>query len=206
MTTELRKLGIMGGTFDPIHNGHLLIANEAAWRLGLERVLFVPTGEPPHKRDHLVAPAQARLEMVRRAIQGNDLFEISTIELERQGFSYTVDTLTALIAAYGPQTEFYFIIGADAAAELLTWYQPRRVLELARLVVADRPGYVLPLDKLRRGLPNLDLADRMLTLDVPMVEIASHELRARVSQSQPIKYLVPDEVAEYIKEEKLYVG
>ncbi len=199
------KLGLMGGTFDPIHNGHLLIANEAAWRLGLERILFVPTGDPPHKRDHLVSPAPARLEMVRRATADNPMFEVSTIELDRQGLSYTVDTLKNLREIYGPATEFFFIIGADAAAELLNWHDPRQVLQLARLVVADRPGYVLPLAKLRAGLPGLDLTDRMLTLDVPMVEIASHELRARVAQGQPITYLVPDEVAEFIAQEKLYV-
>ena len=210
MTTP-RKIGLMGGTFDPIHQGHLLIANEAAWRLKLDQVLFIPTGDPPHKRDHIITPAAVRLEMVQRAIAGNPLFEVSTIEVDRQGLSYTVDTLEALHKLYqapaeSPLTpvEFYFIIGADAAADLLSWYQPKRVLEMAHLVVADRPGYVLPLEKLQAGLPDFDLTNRLLALDVPMVEIASHELRARVARNIPIKYLVPDEVADYIQQAQLY--
>ncbi len=198
------KLGIMGGTFDPIHNGHLLIAQEAGWRLGLERVLFIPTGDPPHKQSQLVAPAECRLAMVRLATADNPLFEVSTIEVEREGFSYTADTLADLHVRYGPQTELFFIVGADAAADLLSWYQPEQVLQLARLIVADRPGYSLPLEKLRAGLPNTNLSERLLTLDVPLVEIASHELRARITEGAPVKYLVPDEVADYISRKKLY--
>ncbi len=200
------KLGLMGGTFDPIHNGHLLVAQEAAWQLGLARVLFIPTGDPPHKQSHEVAPAECRLEMVRLATADNPLFEVSTIEIEREGFSYTSNTLAELSELYGPKTELFFIVGADSAAELLSWYQPEKVLTLARMVVAGRPGYSLPLDKLQAGLPEIKIRERLITLDMPMVEIASNELRARIAQGAPVKYLLPDEVAEFIAEKKLYLG
>lgn len=199
------KLGVIGGTFDPVHNGHLIIAQEAGWQLGLERVLFVPTGDPPHKQAQVITPARHRLAMVRLATEDNPLFEVSPIEIERAGLSYTADTLAALHAQYGPTTELYFIIGADAAAELLNWYRPEQVLQLARLILAERPGYQLPLAKLQAGLPTLNLAERILTLDVPMVEIASHELRGRLAQGAPIRYLLPDKVAHYIKQEQLYM-
>ncbi len=198
------KLGIMGGTFDPIHNGHLLIAQEALWQLGLARILFIPAGDPPHKQRQSVTPARCRLEMVRLAIADNPFFEVSPIELERQGLSYTADTLAALAVTYGPAVEFFFITGADAAADLLSWHQPEKVLSLARLVVADRPGYELPLDKLRAGLSQINLQERMLTLHVPLLQIASQELRARIAGGAPVRYLVPDEVADYIEHEKLY--
>jgi nicotinate-nucleotide adenylyltransferase len=199
------KLGIMGGTFDPIHNGHLIIAQEAGWRLGLSRVLFIPAGDPPHKQTRAITPVDYRLEMVRLATAGNPLFEVSTIEIERAGLSYTADTLAELHKLYGPKIELFFIIGADAAADLLSWHEPEKVLQLARLVVAERPGYSLPFDKLKAGLPHINLADRLLSLDVPMIEIASQELRARIAQGAPIKYLVPDAVVEYIAQEKLYL-
>ncbi|HEX2914106.1 MAG TPA: nicotinate-nucleotide adenylyltransferase [Chloroflexia bacterium] len=200
------RLGIMGGTFDPIHNGHLLIAQEAGWRLELDRVLFIPTGNPPHKQNHEIASDEHRCRMVQLAIADNPLFELSTIELERQGFSYTVDTLEALHARYGPGTDFYFITGADAAADLLTWHLPQRILELAHLVVAERPGYQLPVAKLQAGLPGINLAKRLVMLDVPMVEVSSHELRERIARCIPVKYLLPDEVMAYIVQEKLYQG
>lgn len=199
------KLGIMGGTFDPIHNGHLIIAQEAGWQMGLSRVLFIPAGDPPHKQAQAITPAHCRLEMVRRATAHNPLFEVSTIEIERDGLSYTADTLAALQKIYGPKVELFFIIGADAAADLLSWHEPERVLQLARLVVAERPGYALPFEKLKAGLPHINLANRLFTLDVPMIEVASHELRARIAQGAPIRYLVPDAVAEYISQQKLYL-
>ena len=198
------KLGLIGGTFDPIHYGHLLIAQEAGWQLGLDRVLFIPAGDPPHKQDRRVTPARCRLEMTRLATGDNPLFEVSTLELDRQGLSYTADTLAQLRDLYRQQAELFFIIGADAAAELLTWYRPQRVLELARLVVAGRPGYSLPFDQLQAGLPDTRLAERLVRLEVPLTEIASRDLRHRVAQGISIRYLVPDQVAAYIEQEKLY--
>lgn len=198
------KLGIMGGTFDPIHFGHLLVAHEAGWRLGLDKVLFIPTGDPPHKRDRKVTPAINRYEMVRLATEHNPLFEVSDIEVKRDGYSYTVATLEALHQLYPPDTQFYFITGVDAAADILNWQQPERIFQLSRLVVAERPGYILPRERLQAGLPGINLDERLIELDVPMFEVASNELRTRISQGHPVRYLVPTKVVEYINREKLY--
>jgi nicotinate-nucleotide adenylyltransferase len=198
------KLGIMGGTFDPIHFGHLLIAHEAGWRLGLDKVLIMPTGDPPHKRDHAITPARHRLEMVKLAIEHNPLFEASDLEVNRPGLTYTAVTLEALREMYPPEVEFYFILGFDAAADLPGWQRPERILELAKLVVAERPNYVFPREKLQEAFPHINLDERLLELDVPMFEVASHELRERIAKGQPVRYLVPSRVVEYINREKLY--
>jgi len=196
------KLGIMGGTFDPIHNGHLIIAQEVAYKLNLERVLFVPAADPPHKQQQLVERVEHRLQMVRLAITGNPTFELSTIEIERAGLSYTVDTLETLHKQH-PTTELYFIIGADAAADLLQWHKPERIIELAHLAVVKRLGYELPLDKLLAALPQLQT--RLERVTAPLVEIAAHEIRERICKGAPVKYLVPPLVEEYIRHEKFYV-
>jgi nicotinate-nucleotide adenylyltransferase len=196
----------MGGTFDPVHNGHLLIANEAGWRLELDSVVFIPTGDPPHKQNLSITPARRRLEMVRLATQDNPLFEVSPIEIERPGLSYTAQTLQALHEDYGEDTEFYFIIGVDAAAELLSWNEPDQVVTLAKLVVVNRPGFDFPLAKLQAGLPEIDLNERLILLDVPLVEISSTEIRHRVSQNISIRYLLPEEVIAYIEREKIYLS
>lgn len=196
------KLGIMGGTFDPIHYGHLLVAHEAGWRLGLDKVLFIPTGNPPHK-SKVTAPFN-RYEMVKLAIEHNPLFDVSDIEVSKPGYSYTVHTLEALHELYGEQTELYFITGVDAASDILNWAGPERIFQLARLVVAERPGYTLQVDRLQAGLPTVNLAERLIELDVPMFEVASHDLRDRITKGQPVRYLVPSKVVEYINREKLY--
>jgi nicotinate-nucleotide adenylyltransferase len=205
-TNKRLKLGIMGGTFDPVHNGHLLIANEAGWRLELDKVLFMPTGDPPHKQDQALTPAANRLEMVRLATLDNPLFEVSTLEIERKGLSYTAQTLKALQIEYEGQADLYFIIGVDAAADLLSWNEPDQVVTRAKLVVVDRPGFSLPLAKLQAGLPEIDLAERIIFLHVPLVEIASTEIRHRVAQGISIRYLLPEEVIDYIQQERIYVS
>lgn len=199
-----RRLGLMGGTFDPVHNGHLLIANEAGWRLDLDTVIFIPTGDPPHKQDHHVTPARHRLEMVRLATGDNPLFEVSAIEIERPGLSYTAQTLRALHEDYGEGVDFYFIIGVDAAADLLNWNEPDQVVSLARLVVVNRPGFDFPLEKLQAGLPQIDLSERLILLDVPLVEISSTEIRHRVAGGISIRYLLPEEVIAFIERERIY--
>lgn len=204
MSKKRLKLGLMGGTFDPIHNGHLLIANEALWRLNLDRVVFIPTGDPPHKQDHHITPAWCRLDMVRLATQDNPNFEVSTIEIDRPGLSYTAQTLQALHEDYENQADFYFIIGVDAAADLLSWNEPDRVVTLAKLVVVDRPGFTFPMDKLKAGLPEINLAERIILVHVPLVEIASTEIRHRVAKGQPIRYLLPEEVIAHIEREHIY--
>jgi nicotinate-nucleotide adenylyltransferase len=145
--------------------------------------------------------------MVQLATQDNPLFEVETLEIERGGLSYTVFTLEALYERLGkpPQTSLYFIIGSDAAADLLSWYMPARVLELTRLAVVERPGYHLSLDKLQAGLPQVDLNERIVEVEAPLIEIAANEIRMRVQQGAPIKYLVPPVVEDYIRREKLYL-
>lgn len=202
------RIGIMGGTFDPVHTGHLIIAQEVGWRLELDRVLFMPAANPPHKQHQHVTPDHCRLEMVRLATAGNSLFEVEPYEIERGGLSYTATTLEALRERFGPssQTELYFIIGADAVADLLSWYRPERVLELTRLAVVARPGYDLPLARLQAGLPQFDLSERFVGVEVPLIQIAANEIRTRVQQGAPITYLVPASVEAYIHREGLYLG
>jgi nicotinate-nucleotide adenylyltransferase len=197
------SIGIMGGTFDPIHTGHLIIAQEAGWQLRLDKVVFVPTGDPPHKQSQKVTPALHRLEMVKQAIgRVPELFEVSTVEIERQGLSYTADTLSILQDMY-PKAELYFIIGADAAADLGSWREPEKVLKIAKLALAERRGYEMPLAELAQKFPNI--RERVVRLETPMIEIASHEIRERVTTGAPISYLVPYRVERYIKEHQLYL-
>jgi nicotinate-nucleotide adenylyltransferase len=202
------SLGIFGGTFDPIHVAHLAVAEEAAEALGLERVLFIPAGVPPHKPGAPITPAEHRLAMVELAIAGNERFAVDRLELERAGPSYTVDTLEALLArrdddvtAVAP--DLCLILSADAFLGLMTWHQPRRVLELARVVVAPRDGYPDAGPAfLARHLP--DLADRAVFLDGPRLRLSASGLRERAAAGRSLRYLVPDAVAAYIGDHGLY--
>lgn len=200
------SLGVFGGTFDPIHFAHLAVAQEAAEALGLERVLFVPTGQPPHKADRTITPAAHRLAMVELAIAGNDRFAIDRLELERDGPSYTVDTLEALRAsrlATGGSPELTLILSAEAFLGLTTWREPRRVLELARLAVAPRDGYPTA-SAAFMGEHFPDLIDRVVFLDGPRMRLSASELRNRASLGRTLRYLVPDAVAAYIDDHALY--
>jgi nicotinate-nucleotide adenylyltransferase len=200
------SLGVFGGTFDPIHLAHLAVAEEAAEALGLERVLFVPAGEPPHKPGREITPADDRLAMVELAIAGNPRFGADRIELDRPGPSYTVDTLAALRAARlatGSSADLTLVLSAEAFLDLMSWREPRRVLELARVVVAPRDGYpAAGPEFLSQHLP--DLADRATFLDGPRLRLSSSELRARAASGRSLRYLVPDAVAAYIGDHGLY--
>lgn len=200
------SLGVFGGTFDPIHLAHLAVAQEAAEALGLERVLFVPAGRPPHKPDQAITSGVHRLAMVELAIAGNDRFEVDRLELERDGPSYTVDTLEALHASRqvdGRPPDMTLILSVEAVLGLMSWREPRRVLELARLAVAPRDGYpnTGPAFLVER-LP--DLADRVAFLDGPRMRLSASELRDRVAAGRSLRYLVPDAVAAYIDDHGLY--
>jgi len=200
------SLGVLGGTFDPIHLAHLALAQEAAESLGLERVLFVPAGSPPHKPGVAITPGADRLAMVQLAIAGNDRFVASRLELDRDGPSYTVETLEALAATRrteGVTGELTLILSADAFLGLLTWRNPRRVLELARLAVAPRDGYPeAGAGFLATNLP--DLADRAVFLDGPRIRLSASVLRERAASGRSLRYLVPDAVAAYIGDHGLY--
>lgn len=187
----------MGGTFDPIHHGHLVAAEESRHAFDLERVLFVPAGAPWQKADRDVTPAPDRVEMVRCAVADNDAFEVSRVDVERPGPTYAIDTLRA-IAAQRPGAELYFITGADAILEILTWKDPQEVLALATFVAVTRPGHDLA------GLRNLGIENRVAMVEIPALAISSTDIRSRVAGRRPIRYLVPAPVEAYIREHGLY--
>jgi len=197
------SIGILGGTFDPIHHGHLAIAEEAREVLGLERVLFVPAATPPHKPGRSVTPAEHRLAMASLAVEGNDAFAVSAIEVERGGTSYTVDTLEALAVAGVAQP--WFILSTEALADFPTWRRPDRILELARCAVVPRGGHE-PLDEtwVRAHLPGHE--DRFRFLSGPLLPISGSVVRRRAAAGRSVRYLVPDEVAAYIARNSLYTN
>ena len=198
MTT---RIGILGGTFDPIHYGHLAIAEEARVALQFERVLLIPAARQPLKQGgHAATPAQ-RLKMVRLACASNAAFEVSAIEIKRDGPSYTVESLRAL--RHQGIGELHFILGADAAAELYRWHAAQEIITLARIVVVGRPGVVLDRAALERGLPGVSA--QMTVLEGPQLEISSTALRRRVAAGLPIRYQTPDRVVEYIAAHRLYL-
>ena len=195
------NIGILGGTFDPIHIGHLVIAEEARIKLGFNEVLFVPAGQPWLKRDHDITLAVHRLEMVGRAIADNPHFRLCTLEVEHPGPSYTVDTLTMLQKQLGSETSLFFILGRDTLAELPLWKEPSKLVQLCRLVVPPRLGSK-DLRHLEAAIPGL--RDKIIQLDMPVIGISSSEIRQRIAQGLPIRYLVPPEVAKYITEHRIY--
>ena len=193
-------VGIMGGTFDPIHFGHLVAAEEARVRFGLGRVVFVANGEPPHKKGYPVTPAERRHEMVVLATASNPHFEASRIEVDRPGPSYAVDTLRALRAELGPGVKLYFITGVDAIAEIATWREPERLGELCEFIAVSRPGSG------REALEGLAgrLVGRVHLLEIPGVAVSSTEVRRRAGAGESLRYLTPPAVARYIARCELY--
>lgn len=191
-----RRIGIMGGTFDPVHNGHLALAQEALWRFDLDEVTFVPAGNPWQKKE--VTPAEDRYTLTVLATAPNPRFSVSRLEIDRGGPSYALDTLRTLREFYGESAELFFITGADAVLEILTWKDPEAVLNEAHFIAGRRPGYDLTkLDDQRFG-------GRVSTMEIPALAISSTDLRNRVKEGRPIRYLVPLAVAEYIEERGLY--
>jgi nicotinate-nucleotide adenylyltransferase len=201
------RVGVLGGTFDPPHLGHLILAQEAHQALDLAQVLFVPAGEPWRKAGRELSPREHRLAMTRLAVTGNPLFAVSTGEADRPGPSYTAETLAQLRAELGPQAEFFFIMGADSLADFPHWHDPLRILELARLAVAERPA--LADAGFEEGVPE-ELAQALrrcvVWLPMPLVAISASAVRERVRQGLSIRYWVPDAVEEYIRRHGLYDG
>jgi len=197
------NIGILGGTFDPVHIGHLAVADEAASRLGLAEVLFVPAGKPWLKADAKILPAEHRLKMVKLAIADKPRFKLSTIEVEREGSTYTVDTIAELRRQFGAGDELFFIIGWDNLADLPRWRQPERLSSMCRLVAVPRVGYPVPdLGSLEAVIPGL--SQRVIMLDKPEIDISASVIRERVRRGLSISRLVPEAVARYIKEQGLY--
>ncbi|GAC1319135.1 MAG: hypothetical protein NVSMB2_14250 [Chloroflexota bacterium] len=196
----MTRLGVLGGTFDPPHFGHLILAQEACWQLDLDRVLFVPAQQNPLKRNQDLSSPETRCAMVLLAIEDNAAFELSVEDIDRPPPSYTVDLLRAL---WADDRELFFLVGADIVPELPRWYRPDQVLRLARLVIARRPETPAPdLEALDRALPGA--RDRVDVLDTPGVAISARQVRARVAAHQPIRYLTPASVERYISENGLY--
>jgi nicotinate-nucleotide adenylyltransferase len=200
-----RKIGIMGGTFDPIHVGHLVTAEAVRIEYCLDKVIFIPAGTPPHKLDSPVTPAIHRYIMTVMATYSNPHFFVSAIELERPGPSFTIDTLRAVVAQHDENTEFYFITGADAISELSTWNNVDQVLELCHFVAATRPGCISTLDDVIEHF-GAQGRERIHGLATPELEISSTDIRERVKRGRSIKYIVPESVESYILKEALYIG
>ena len=201
-------VGILGGTFDPIHIGHLAIAEAARDALGLERVLFIPTRLPVHKLGVRVADAEDRVAMVAAAIAGNPAFAVDRAEVDRAGPSYAVDTLEGLVAAAqaaGRPTGFTFILSAEAYAGLASWHRPERLLELCRLAVVPRPG-AGPVDPAEMERAVAGAESRTIVLDGPLLALSGTTIRSRIAAGRSIRYLVPDAVIAYIGDHRLYTS
>ena len=196
------RLGLFGGTFDPPHVGHLILASEARSQLELTRVLWTVTPDPPHKQDQFITPLEHRLAMVKLAIQENQFFELSEIELSRPGPHYTVDTIR-LLAKQNPNAEIVPIIGGDSLQDLPTWHEPNELVYAAHWVgVMRRPGEEPDLRELERELPGI--TSKVHYVDAPLLEIASREIRSRVADGRPYRYYLPTPVYHYINEHHLY--
>jgi nicotinate-nucleotide adenylyltransferase len=205
LVSRQERIGIIGGTFDPVHYGHLAIAEEVYHELHLDRMVFVPAGQPPHKSARQITPARQRLAMLRLALASNAHFTLSLVDMQRSGPSYTVDTLRFLRQEWGPDAELYFVIGGDSLKDLPEWRDPEGILAQATIVALMRPGYV-DLDHARELLEARlpDLRQRLITLAGPAMEISSTGLRERVAQGRPITYQTPESVEHYIFQQGLY--
>ncbi len=197
------EVGVFGGTFDPIHLGHLIVAEEVRIYLALREILFVPAGQPWFKVERQITPANHRVRMIELAIASNSCFHLSTLEVDREGYSYTVDTMMELRGVYGEEVEMFFILGMDTLRGVPEWKNPDRLVRSCRLVVVTRPGeegWWVP--TLEESIPGI--VDRLLLVNVPEIDISSTQVRYRVAQGMSIRYLVPEEVQRYIQKNGLY--
>jgi nicotinate-nucleotide adenylyltransferase len=197
------RVGILGGAFNPPHIGHLVCAQEALVQLELERVVFMPVGVPPHRAIDLDPGADVRLEMVELAVADDERFEASRMELDREGPSYTSDTLEQL-ANESPKDELFLILGGDQAAALASWHEPEKVLERATVAVFERVSWGRNAIIIKIG--RVPGAERVRYLDMPLIQVSSSAIRRRVREGLPIRYLVPDKVADYIETKRLFAG
>ena len=193
---DVQRIGVMGGTFDPIHHGHLVAASEVAQVFKLDEVVFVPTGQPWQKEDRKVAPSEDRYLMTVIATASNPRFSVSRIDIDRGGPTYTIDTLRDLRAERGDEAELFFITGADALAQIMSWQDVNELFKLAHFVGCTRPGHRLT----GHGLPE----HRVSLVEIPALAISSTDCRHRVAQGEPIWYLVPDGIVQYIAKRRLY--
>jgi len=198
------NIGVLGGTFDPVHNGHLIVAEEAKTRLNLAEIIFVPAGQPWLKADRPISSAEHRLQMLRLALADKPYFKLSTLEIERTGPSYTVDTIAELRDKLGSEDELFFILGWDSLAELPQWREPSRLIKMCYLVAVPRLGCPRPkLKTLEVSIPGL--SQRVMLIDKPKIDISASAIRERVARGLSVRHLVPEPVNRYIKEHKLYI-
>jgi nicotinate-nucleotide adenylyltransferase len=195
-----RRLGIMGGTFDPIHYGHLVTAEEALHQFDLDRVIFVPTGSPWMKEHEVVSPAEDRYLMTVIATASNPRFRVSRIEVDRDGPTYAVDTLRSLKTELGFDADLFFITGGDAVLEIFQWKEPQELFDLAHFIAATRPGYDIA--AFESHAPNHH--PRITVMSIPALAISSTDIRTRVAKGRPIRYLVPEGVNSYVQKAGLY--
>ena len=197
------RMGILGGTFDPIHNAHLMIAGEALKQLGLDEVIFIPTYHTPLKEDDIITPVEHRVRMLELALTGNPAFRMSRIEIDRAGISYTVDTIAGLKQSLGDDSELYFITGLDSLETLTRWKEPDRMIRMCRLVTVRRPGYDVPaINELEKVIPGI--TESLIILDGLAPDISATNVRERVAAGLSIIDLVPAVVEKYIKQNRLY--
>lgn len=197
------NIAVLGGTFDPIHSGHLMVADVVCERLAPAEVIFVPAGQPWLKTDRCISPVADRIEMVRRALHGNRSYRLSTAETERSGPTYTVDTIREMKSQVSTQDELYFILGWDNLLDLPRWHNPAELIVLCKLVAVPRIGFRVPEEAtLEALLPGL--SKRVVLLDKPEIDISASVIRERVSRGLPITHLVPPVVEAYIREHRLY--
>ena len=197
----MQRLGILGGTFDPIHLAHLMLASEAQHQLSLDRVLFIPSSIPPHKKNGTFADVQQRLRMTELAIKVEPAFQVCDIELQRSGPSYSVDTVAAIRATLAEQDEVYFIIGWDAFSQLDSWHNPSRLAELCFFAVAGRPGAG---DMVHSRYPESCPPERVYHINTPQFSISSTDIRNRIETGRPYHYMLPEVVYRYIKANGIY--
>jgi nicotinate-nucleotide adenylyltransferase len=200
------KFGIMGGTFNPVHYGHLVTAEEAYNQFNLDEIIFMPSGDPPHKKDKKIISAEDRYLMAVLATASNDHFSVSSLEIERGGYSYTIETIEALKRELPSDSKIYFITGADAILEILTWKDPFKLIDFCSFIAATRPGY--DLNKFKEVFSSNDwkkFESKIYFMEIPALAISSTAIRQRVEEGKSIKYLLPDNVINYINLNRLYV-
>jgi nicotinate-nucleotide adenylyltransferase len=197
------KIGVLGGTFDPVHLGHIMVAEEARASLKLSEVLMVPAGQPLLKVPHPITPAEHRLQMLRLAVADRPYFKVSAMEIERPGPSYTVDTMVELRQQYGGEDDIFFIMGWDSLAQLPEWREPSRLIRMCYVVAVPRPGYPRPdLEALDKRIPGI--SKQVVILEKPHIDTSASAIRERAAQGLSLRHLVPEPVAAYIRQHKLY--
>jgi nicotinate-nucleotide adenylyltransferase len=200
----MRKIGVLGGTFDPVHNGHLAIADEALKEGGLSEVIFMPAGKPYFKLLTAISPGEDRMQMLKLAIAGQAKYSLSLMELEREGPSYAVDSIASIKERVPARDQVFFILGWDALVNLPLWHQAKRLIKICRIIAAPRPGYARPdLSQIEKKLPGL--SGRCILMEKPLNDISSTNIRAKAAAGLPIDEWVPAGVGKYIREKGLYI-